>query len=323
MRLRESAAFELEPIPPYSFKHTVSKNTKYGTDWYLFAPFEKYSNPVLWTGIRLRYEIPVGLKIESTGPINKPGIRVAVFSKNKINPYQVETIKELISRCLAVNVDILPFYDLANSYPFLKQIVQDLYGARVTLFADLFSAIILAVCLQMATGGRTRKMLDLIYKNYGEELNFDNRMILIHPTPKEFAKLNIEELKRECRLGYRASWLVENANMIVKKEFTALETLNRLSSHEAKMELMKLNGIGDYASEIISPHPSFPVDVWSVKFFSQLFGIKLTGKTHRDIALVKKYAQNQFGKWQSYVYDYVVNDLEKIKTFFLANHVLK
>jgi len=318
MRLSKFVSFELKPIPPYNFELTVSKNTKYGTDWYFLTPFEKYSDQVMWTGMRLTDETPIGLKIESTGSTTNPKILVAVFSKDRLNSYQVAIIKELASRCLAVNEDILPFYDLASSYPFLRQAKQDLYGARVTPFTDLFSATILAICLQMTTGGRTHKMLSLIYKNYGEELEFDNQLILVHPTPIEFTKLGIKKLQRECRLGYRAKWLVDNANMIVNGEIADFETLNRLSPYEAKMELMKLNGIGEYASEIITPHPSFPVDVWSVKFFSQLFEINLTGEIRKDIALVKKYAQEQFGKWQSYVYDYVINDLENLKTVFLA-----
>ncbi len=65
--------------------------------------------------------------------------------------------------------------------------------------------------------------------------------------------------------------LVRIARILAKGEFPTLEALGRLSAEQAKAKLRELPGVGDYSADIITPHCSFPIDVWSADVFGKLF----------------------------------------------------
>jgi 3-methyladenine DNA glycosylase/8-oxoguanine DNA glycosylase len=92
-----------------------------------------------------------------------------------------------------------------------------------------------------------------------------------------------------------------------------MEDLEKMTAEEARTELLKLKGIGDYSAGIIGPHPSFPLDVWSVKIFAEVFGIELGEKPQESIPNVKKYAEERFGRWRHYVFLYVLHDLDNLE----------
>ena len=71
-----------------------------------------------------------------------------------------------------------------------------------------------------------------------------------------------------------------------------------MKAGEVKRILMSLKGISEYFAEVIIPHPSFPVDVWSVNF-CQLFNIKIDRSLRAMIPIVKRCASEKFGRWQS------------------------
>ena len=77
--------------------------------------------------------------------------------------------------------------------------------------------------------------------------------------------------------------------------------------------LTQIKGIGCYSAEVICAHPAFPVNSWSAKYFCWLFSLE-TQKDRASDALskVKRYAQEKFGIFQRYVYEYLINDLENL-----------
>lgn len=184
---------------------------------------------------------------------------------------------------------------------------------RVCSFPDLFSAVILAITLQMASYGRTERMIKLLYKNYGEKIVFNNSEVIVCPSLTKIIYVKEKELKDKCNLGYRATFIKACAEAIVSRKAPTFKELANMEPEKAKHVLMGLRGIGEYSADVISLHPSFPVDVWSVKIFCQLFNIKMDRNLRAMIPIVKKYASRKFGKWQKYVYTYIINDLEKLR----------
>jgi hypothetical protein len=77
-------------------------------------------------------------------------------------------------------------------------------------------------------------------------------------------------------------------------------------------------GIGEYSKDTIlfDIQPCFPIDAWSVNYFCKLFGIEIKDKPRKIIPNLKAFAKKEFGKWQNYVYDYIINDLEKLSNSF-------
>lgn len=313
-KLRLAWQFELSGKPPFSFEFTVHK-PRYG---YWLTPFEIYEDSRIWSGLTLLGGTPVGLKLQSIGTLLRPRVIINVFHAGALKNEEQKEILQLVLECLRIEEDISEFYALAEQLPILKQAKQDLYGMRDTHFPDLFNGIILAVTLQMTTWQRSLEMMNSLYLTYGERIEFDGREVILAPSLATIAKANSVELKERCKLGYRANFLQAIARRI-EEGFPSLQELAKSSPDEAKKELMKLKGIGEYSADIVTPYPSFPVDTWSVKIFSKAFGIELKEKPTKFIPIIKEHARDKFRKWQGYVYAYILHDLENLsKTFDLG-----
>ncbi|MGQ9846970.1 MAG: DNA-3-methyladenine glycosylase family protein [Bacteroidales bacterium] len=230
---------------------------------------------------------------------------MSVFSSECLSNEDEKEIIDTICRCLALETDLSEFYRMAEGHPILKCAKNDLYGMRVVSFPDLFNAAILAVTLQRASRGRTRQMIKSLHEKYGKLIRLDGYEINISPSPQTIGS---NELMQTCRLGYRASYITAIAKSIISSEIPTLEELSLMSPEKAKETLNKLKGIGEYSAEVIlfSIHPFFPVDAWSAKIFRFLFKIKT--KKRNLIQAIKQYAQSRFGVWQSYAYEYILND---------------
>lgn len=308
--LKRKLRFEIDGIAPFNFELTVHK-PRYG---YLFTPLEKYSRKMIWTGVRLSRGV-VGLKLRSVGSKGNPLVSVNAYSIEDFSSEEEEEIADLLKNHLQLDVDISDFYRLAEEYPALRQAKKDLYGMRDTHFPDLFNAAIVAITLQMTRWERSLQMIDSLYKEYGEKLIIDNTHVIITPAPSRILKASDNELRQKCALGYRGKF-IRNAAKTINSNFHTLEDLKLMPSNEAKAELMRIGGIGEYSADIMTPHPSFPVDSWSVKIFSDLFGLKGQEKPEKTIPIVKEYARKEFGQWQGYVYAYILHDLENIRKIF-------
>lgn len=308
--LKRGFTCEIDGLAPFNFELTVNK-PRYG---YLFTPFERHSRKKIWTGLWLNRDI-IGLRLKTLSSTENPLLSVDVFSNDSFsNREEREFIKNL-KKHLQLDVDISDFYKLAESYPVLRRAKSDLYGMRDTHFPNLLNAAIVAITLQMTTWERSLQMMDLLYNEYGERLSFDGARIIITPDPTRILRTSEEELRQRCGLGYRARFIRSVAKASVSN-FHTLEDLEMMNPGQAKKELMKIRGIGEYSADIITPHPSFPVDSWSMKIFCTLFGLKAQGKLDETIPMIKHFAQKEFGRWQGYVYAYILHDLENIRRAF-------
>jgi 3-methyladenine DNA glycosylase/8-oxoguanine DNA glycosylase len=96
------------------------------------------------------------------------------------------------------------------------------------------------------------------------------------------------------------------------KGFPTYIELSKMPSTEAKTKLMQLSGIGEYSVDIVSPHPGFPLDVWSAKIFSLILFNEEPEKPREAIPMLKEKAEERWGEWRGYLFTYVLNDLEKL-----------
>lgn len=232
-----------------------------------------------------------------------------MFSEEKVDVEEKEDLRKTMVWVLSLDEDIKPFYALAKRDRLVRMLVEDLYGMRSTNDPNLFSALNLAVCLQMAPMSRSNQMMQLLIRKYAESVRFDGKHVLFWPSPETIVAASVEELQRECKLGYRAKILHGIAEELARGFPTAQE-LEGMSAVEAKAKLMELKGIGEYSAEIVSPHEGFPLDVWSAKIFSLLMRGKMPKSPRDEIPKLKRIAEKRWGEWMGYVFVYVLQDLD-------------
>ena len=222
-----------------------------------------------------------------------------------------QDITRMIKRALRTEEDLTEFYKLAQKDKILNAVVKDLYGMRTVAWPELFPALILAVTLQMAPMKRSNQMMELLIANFGDQARFDGKTIRYWPSPERIANSTVEELKAEAKLGYRAANLIATAKAL-QQGFPTMDELWTMDFEEAKKQLLTLRGIGDYSADIVVPGMGFPLDVWSVKIFHILFFGREPENSREAIQVLKKTAEERWGKWRGYAFVYVLNDLPNL-----------
>ena len=253
----------------------------------------------------------VGLKMHSTGTVKRPGIAVDVFLEAQPTQSEEKKLKTALATKLGANTDLTDFYALAKNDSILSIPVNDLYGMRNTQFGDLFGAATLAISLQMAPIKRSNQMQNCLIKRFGETASFDGRKIPVWPTARRIARADSKVLFADCKLGYRAKFLVKLAQMIAGG-FPSLEELAQLPAEDARKKIMELPGIGDYSADIINPHGGFSIDVWSADIFGKIFFGKKADIGRSSIARIKAEGIRRWGKWARLAFVYIVHDLPHI-----------
>ncbi len=306
MRLRLRTKFEIDPTPPFDFRLTVRKPA----GWDLFTSDEIYESDTLWTGVRFRGR-PVGLKIRSSGTLEEPRVLVWVYSGSKLSKDEGERLREVLTACLGAEQDLKEFYGFASKDGILKLVIEDLYGMHDTQAVSLFNSVILSICLQMARLKRSYEMMDAIDRKFGETIEFDGKRVTLQPTAERIAKLDPAAFAKECKLGYRAKYIVASAKMITAG-FPSMREIMKMAPEEAKEKLMELPGIGDYAADIINPHAGFPIDAWSVDVFGLLFFGREPEDRRKAIEEVKEEGIRRWGTWSWMAFFYVAQDLKNL-----------
>lgn len=196
------------------------------------------------------------------------------------------------------------YFDLGRDYseikkelskdPILKEAIEFGEGIRI-LNQDPFETTISFIISANNQIPRIKRSIDLISKNYGEFIGWYNgKEYFSFPSSEVLAKAKEEELEKNCKVGYRAKYIVNTSNMINNKE-VELDKLFILSTEEAREVLMKLPGVGPKVSNCIllfslNKNDAFPVDVW-VKRIMEYFYFKEDTRNKK----IATYAKEKFG----------------------------
>lgn len=309
MKLQFTLSFT--PTAPFDFELSLHKRA----GWYWLTPFEVYENKTLWTGMRLN-STPIGLKVQSKGTISKPKLSIEVFGKEKLSNDQKTQLKKFLEIALKLNQDLKGFYSFSKKFPVLKEATKSLYGMHTASNPSRYHAAIRTILSHMCRTERAIKMLDCLFRNYGEKIKFDSKEVMLWPTKERLNKVSEKELREKCNLGYRAKNLKFLVSAAVQGKLPERDELLKLSPEDAKEKLMELKGIGDYTAEILSPHPGFPLDVWSVMIFWKLLGIRKDRPTREMIPKVKSWAEKNWSEWRGLAFTYILNDLDNLKKKF-------
>ena len=124
------------------------------------------------------------------------------------------------------------------------------------------------------------------------------------PSPEQIALLSEKEL-RDCKMGFRAKYLLTAARRIVAGELE-LENIRQLSLAAARDELMKLPGVGEKIADCVLLFAygfpaAFPIDVWVARALSQFY---FKGRSTRPEQL-RRFATRHFGPNAGYAQQYL------------------
>ncbi len=85
LKLTNKKAIEIVPKAPFNFAATVFKPSNYPD------PLSVYETGKYWFAIRMNNKI-YGIKMKNKGTINKPKLKITVFSKLKLSKSELNNI---------------------------------------------------------------------------------------------------------------------------------------------------------------------------------------------------------------------------------------
>jgi DNA-3-methyladenine glycosylase II len=306
---RRVARFRFVPKPPYSFALTVHKPA----GWHWLTPGETWDDATetMFTGLRLSHGRAIGIKARSTGGA-RPAVIVGAYAAQPLTRAERRELRLTLRHALDVDADIKGFYRLAARDAVLGPLARRLRGMHEGYWAGLWPLLVLAVTLQMAPIKRSMAMLHALLEHYGQRMRFDNHSVRLWPTPERIAAAPLRELKARCRLGYRAKVLKRIANRL-ETGFPLLDELKAMEPATAANKLQELYGVGAYSAAMVTPHVSFPLDVWSVQIFAPLLGVRIPrDRDPRElIPRVERAAERRWGEWRGLALVYVLNALDE------------
>lgn len=166
------------------------------------------------------------------------------------------------------------YFDLKGDYAsYIGKIIPDdtylrnaaEFGSGIRILRqDLWETIVSFLISQQNNIARIRRCIENICERYGEKLvNGQGEIFYAFPAPETLADLE-ENALMECNLGYRSKYVVRTARSVASGEFD-LEDVRQLPYGEARIQLLKLFGVGEKVADCIclfALHKleAFPVD---------------------------------------------------------------
>lgn len=155
-----------------------------------------------------------------------------------------------------------------------------------------------------------RQIVRTLSERYGERVTVPagEPPAFAFPTAQRIAALTEAEL-RECKMGFRAPYLLGTARRIVAGEFVP-ESLRQLPVAEARAKLMALPGVGEKIADCVLLFAygfptAFPVDVWVARALSTFY---FRGRRVRPERL-RRFADKHFGPNAGYAQQYLFHHI--------------
>ena len=304
IKLDNKESFSLYPKSPFHFDGTFHKPSHFPNKLKL----DDWEPGKYWQTIRFGEKL-FGLKIENTGTISKPEIRVSLYSDEAFASEEIEKLKKEIAWRFELSIDLKESNNMAKKYKIFYPVFKKWAGMRNASQYTLYELLIIAIVLQNATVKRSQQMLDELLRNYGTKLEFDNKEFWAIWLPEDLTNVTEQEL-RDIKIGYRAKFIKKLSQDFVEGKIDEFK-LRNMNKEDAKKELIKLYGVGPETARILLFEAFHHFDVfdhiapWQQKIYSRLFyGKKLvsTKKIHDDI-------QKRYGKYSMLAVHYIWEDI--------------
>ncbi len=218
-------------------------------------------------------------------------------------------IKTFVSEWFDLETDLKPFYALAKKDDLLKDIVKRHYGYRIVGQPDLFESLIWAVLGQQINLGFAYTLKQRFVEKFGQRLEYGGKHYHLFPLPEKVAQLSNDQLLPLQFSRQKANYTVGIAQAFAEGKLSR-EKLTGLSLTEAKEELMKIKGIGNwtanYALMKTFRHPdAFPLEDAGVhNAIKNLLGLKSKPSIDRVRKIFKRYKG-----WEAYATLYLWKSL--------------
>lgn len=184
------------------------------------------------------------------------------------------------------------------------------HGIRI-LQQDKWESIVSFIISQNNNIPRIKGCIEKLCSSFGTFASeYKGKEFYNIPSAKVLASLSTEDLS-ECKLGYRAKYLIDMSKQIIKlcedtgSSLEKLDFFDKMSDEEAYKTLICLQGVGPKVANCImlfglNRYESFPIDVWVKKVMADLYG-----HDEKDTKGMTAFAKERFGHYGGFAQQYL------------------
>ncbi len=207
-----------------------------------------------------------------------------------------------------LDLDLEGVLQTLRTDPLMESAIQRCRGLRIVRQPawDCLAAYICSTCSSIPM---IERRIANLSRRFGEEVEAFGRTFHTFPGAERLAAVDEPSL-RECKLGYRASYIRDTAAEIAADPGWAAR-IGALPCDSARRELMRYPGIGPKAADCILlfaflKYESFPVDVW-IRRIMQRFLPDLPERPvcTADYERIRRFARDYFGDYAGYAQEYL------------------
>lgn len=187
----------------------------------------------------------------------------------------------------------------------MQNSIQFCHGLRL-LRQEPWECLASFICSSTKQIVQIQQIIALLCRRFGEPLAVPagHEPVWTFPHYTRLAGVAEAEL-RECKLGFRAPYLLHSARKLRDGEIN-LAALHNVTLEEARAHLTHLPGVGLKIADCVLLFAygfpqAFPVDVWIMKALRQLYFPKRRVKLPR----LRRFSQTHFGPHSGYAQQYL------------------
>ena len=169
------------------------------------------------------------------------------FLNTKPSRKTEQVIEAYVREWFDMETDLKPFYSLVRKDELLKDLVKKFHGYRIIGQPDLFESLIWAVLGQQINLQFAYTLKQRFVQQFGERINFKGNDHFLFPIPALVATLGDDDLL-PLQFSRQKSKYVRLIGEAFANGSVSKEKLSQLSFDEAKTELMKIKGIGNWTA---------------------------------------------------------------------------
>lgn len=302
IKLDQKYSVVLTPTLPFNFDATLHKPSHFPSSDCSWEK-GKYWITMLW------HREYLGLKFENKGIVNKPKVKLTIYSQKPLGKEFIKNVIPEIEWRFNLRSDISEFCKKFKDDKALEPVLRKWKGMRPAAANSFYETLIIYFVLQNAVVRRSVQMLENLFKRFGKKVRFDNKVLSTFWPPQIINKVS-EQTLRDLKLGYRAKFIKKISEQFTQGEIDEF-AMREMPTEKLRKEVLKIYGIGSASLQYILFEDFYRYDFietiapWEQKILSRL----LYNKKLVPIEKIVNDADKKWGRWKNLALHYIWEDI--------------
>jgi DNA-3-methyladenine glycosylase II len=296
----------IHPRAPFSFAHTLRfiLSPPALLNGRQFAPLLDYFVDGEYRRVLELGEQLVLYGVREEGHLDKPALRVRILA-GPDNAMALQAVASEVARQFSTELDLQPFYALAEADPVLRQLIVHFRGMRVPQAPRVFEILISAIIEQQVNLSFAHKVKKALIDAYGRWVEFEGQRYSAFPEPAALAITTPRDLLGLQVSGPKAGYIITISRHALDGTLD-LENLRQLEPALAHEKLLELKGVGHWTAQYVGLRAlghldCLPAaDVGLLKVIHHFYGLRKRPTPERALKMARAWRG-----WQSYATFYL------------------